>query len=110
MPTWSPTRPLDETWKAPAGLPHHARAAEQDHAAGSHERRLITIEQRRVCASVALRVQPNSRRIYAYLRWSDHGKTIERYLGPVDQQSRAENLKQAWQRAANPLADVTVVT
>lgn len=100
MPTWSPTRPLDTAWKAPSGLTRRDRASEQDYAAGGHERRLIVVNERRVCASVALRVQPNSRRVYAYLRWSDHGKTIERYLGPVDQQSRAENLKQAWRQAS----------
>lgn len=101
MPTWSPTRPLDTAWRAPVGLTRHDRASEQDDAAGGHHRRLIMIEERRVCASVALRVQPNSRRVYAYLRWSEHGKTIERYLGPVDQQSRSDNLKQAWGRAGN---------
>ncbi|MPQ98137.1 hypothetical protein GB931_09425 [Modestobacter sp. I12A-02628] len=52
--------------------------------------------ERVVTASVALRVQPNSRRIYAYLRWSEAGRTHERYLGDFHAGDRLANLRQAW--------------
>jgi DNA mismatch endonuclease (patch repair protein) len=50
-------------------------------------------------ASVALRVLPNTRRIRAVLRWSHHGKSPERYLGEVENETRAANLAEAWRRA-----------
>lgn len=51
------------------------------------------------------------RRIYAYLRWSVGTKTYERYVGEVDQSTRAENLAQAWRRVHNAgLLDMTTPT
>jgi len=76
-----------------------ARAAEQDRAAGARDVRTLRLADGSAVASVALRRKRDGRRIYAYLRWSDHGKTIERYIGEVDQASRAENLAQAWRLA-----------
>jgi DNA mismatch endonuclease (patch repair protein) len=49
---------------------------------------------------MALRRKSDGRRVYAYLRWSDHGQTVERYVGEVDQDTRAANLAQAWRLAA----------
>ncbi len=50
-------------------------------------------------ASVALKVYPHTRRIRAVLRWSQDGKSPERYLGEVENSTRAANLAEAWQRA-----------
>ena len=82
------------------GRPRAETRLEQDRAAGGRERRRLRLDDERVAlASVALRVQPNSRRIYAYLRWSVGHKTFEKYLGEVTGSSRPENLAQAWRHA-----------
>jgi DNA mismatch endonuclease, patch repair protein len=94
---WRQDHPLDEAWKAPPGLSRIARSLEQDQAASGHDARLITLaDGRSAIASVALRLYPKSRRVRAYLRWSDHGRTRERYIGEVTAANRAENLAQAW--------------
>jgi len=59
-----------------------------------------------VLASVALRRKRDGRRVYAYLRWSDNGQTAERYLGEVNQMTRAANLVHAWRLAAEPSSPV----
>ncbi|MHC3424524.1 very short patch repair endonuclease [Streptomyces sp. DT18] len=48
--------------------------------------------------SVALRVYRGTRRIRAYLRWSEAGRTHERYIGEVDAATRTANLTDAWER------------
>jgi DNA mismatch endonuclease (patch repair protein) len=50
--------------------------------------------------SVALRRKADGRRVYAYLRWSEGGKTSECYVGEVDCATRADNLATAWRLAA----------
>nr|WP_228868618.1 very short patch repair endonuclease [Streptomyces halstedii] len=50
-------------------------------------------------ASVELKVLPNTRRIRAYLRWSDGGKSPARYLGQVEHETRAANLAEGWRMA-----------
>ena len=67
-------------------------------------------EGRSARASVTLRVYPNTRRVRAALRWSQDGKSPERYLGEVDHDTRAANLAEAWKRAqvAGLLADETL--
>jgi DNA mismatch endonuclease (patch repair protein) len=97
---WRETGPDDSAWRCPPGLTRTDRATEQDQAAGGHEHRIITIDDRTVLASVALRRKRDGRRVYAYLRWSDHGRTAERYLGEVDHATRRDNLAQAWRLAA----------
>ncbi len=72
-------------------------------AAGGRENRIVTVGGQTVLGSVALRRKHDGRRVYAYLRWSDHGRTSERYLGEVDQLSRAQNLAQAWRIASRAL-------
>ncbi len=99
MSSWSSTRPADTAWRAPSGRTRAECALEQDVAAGGRPNRLIALDGRTATASVALRVQPNSRRIYAYLRWSLDGRTQERYLGEVDSGDRATNLRRAWRVA-----------
>ncbi|MEU8473488.1 very short patch repair endonuclease [Streptomyces hygroscopicus] len=77
-----------------------ARVAEQDRAAGGQHRRTVDIGEGRFArASIALRVYQRTRRIRAYLRWSEAGRTKERYVGEVDGSTRAANLKQAWTAA-----------
>ncbi|WP_307846201.1 very short patch repair endonuclease [Actinospica durhamensis] len=72
-------------------------AGEQDASAGGHDRRVVPLEDGRIAlGSVALRVFPHSRRIRAYLRWSDKGRTREAYLGEVDGDTRSVNLQRAW--------------
>jgi DNA mismatch endonuclease (patch repair protein) len=74
-----------------------SRAVEQDTAAGGRAAREVRLSGGRCGhASIAFRVWSKGRRIYAYLRWSDGGKTNERYVGEVDRDNRAANLAQAW--------------
>jgi len=75
-------------------------AREQDIAADGHERRVIELRDGRTAlASISLRVYKKSRRIRAYLRWSERGQTREIYLGEVDGETRGENLRSAWKLA-----------
>lgn len=105
MSTWQASRPADEAWRAPTGRSRGDCVKEQDDAAGGRANRLLVIGGRTVTASIALRVQPHSRRIYAYLRWSDGGRTHERYIGDVDAPDRQTNLRRAWRHAAAVAAD-----
>lgn len=94
---WRETVPEPEAYRPQPGLSNTERAREQDEAAGGRERRLVRLSGDRVAlASVALRLLPRTRRIYAYLRWSDSGKTNERYICEVTHSSRRENLGAAW--------------
>ncbi len=98
--SWKDEIPLDSAWRGTPGLDRAARTAEQDHAAGGHERRLVDLGNGRTArASVELKVLPNTRRIRAYLRWSDKGRSPERYLGEVSEVTRAGNLEAAWRLA-----------
>lgn len=94
---WRRDRVSDEAWRAPQGRTRGEQIAEQDHAAGGAEAREIPLAGgRRGRASIALRRQPKSRRVYAYLRWSLRGKTHERYVGEVTHDNRRDNLAGAW--------------
>lgn len=94
---WKESRPADAAWKPAKGQSQAQRAAEQDIAAGGRAAREVRLSGGRCGhASIALRVLPKGRRIYAYLRWSDSGKTYEHYVGEVDRDTRAANLVQAW--------------
>src|SRR6266516_4387087 len=97
---WRAAELEDSAWRPRPGLTRAERAAEQDRAASGRENRIIAIGHHAVVASVALRRKRDGRRVYAYLRWSEHGRTAERYLGEVDKPTRAANLAQAWQLAA----------
>jgi DNA mismatch endonuclease, patch repair protein len=84
-------------WKAAQGA---SPAREQDHAAGGHDRRVIELRDGRTAlASISLRLYKKSRRIRAYLRWSEQGRTRETYLGEVDGETREDNLRSAWRFA-----------
>ncbi|WP_406326617.1 very short patch repair endonuclease [Streptomyces sp. NBC_01617] len=47
-------------------------------------------------ASVELKLLPRTRRIRAYLRWSQKGRSPARYLGQVENETRAANLADGW--------------
>jgi DNA mismatch endonuclease (patch repair protein) len=90
----------DDAWRPPKGLSRDQRIAEQNEAAGGGQAREFLVEGgRRVHASIAFRRRPKRRRVYAYLRWSISGKTYERYVGEVDQDTRSANLVLAWRVA-----------
>ncbi|MBE1577662.1 hypothetical protein ACFORH_10785 [Amycolatopsis roodepoortensis] len=94
---WKEQRPEPAAWQPTPGKTQRERAEEQDTAAGGRGARHIRLPGGPpVCGSVALRVYPSGRRIYAYLRWSERGKTRERYVGEVERPTREENLADAW--------------
>jgi DNA mismatch endonuclease, patch repair protein len=91
---WKDATPPARAWKRASGA---SPAREQDAAAGGHDQRVVPLDDGRIAlGSVALRVFPRSRRIRAYLRWSDRGRTREKYLGEVSADTRLENLHRAW--------------
>jgi DNA mismatch endonuclease (patch repair protein) len=99
---WAPRTPNDRAWKGRKGRTRRAIAAEQDRAAGGSDRRWMDLgDGRRARASVELKLLPKTRRIRAYLRWSDRGRSPTRYLGEVDEDTRADNLAAGWRLAWN---------
>lgn len=97
---WKDRSPSERAWRPRAGVGMAARSAEQDRAAGGAYRRAVRLGGGGYArASVALRVYSRTRRIRAYLRWSERGRTKERYIGEVDFPTRAANLAQAWSMA-----------
>lgn len=97
---WKDKAPPTRAWKGRPGLTRADRTAEQDRAAGGNDRRNVDLgDGRSAQASVALKVLPNTRRIRAYLRWSDNGKSPATYLGEVAETTRARNLAAAWRLA-----------
>jgi DNA mismatch endonuclease (patch repair protein) len=108
-PRWRQGHPPETAWKPKHGLSLTDRSLEQDRAANGHDARLIPLADGRVAiGSIALRLYPKTRRVYAYLRWSDRGQTRERYIGEVKADSRAKNLAEAWRLVAERrLTDLT---
>lgn len=97
---WRDRLPPDRAWKARAGRAKAAVAREQDRAAGGYDRRWIGLEDGRFArASVELKVLPKTRRIRAYLRWYEGGRSPVRYLGEVDRSCRFDNLVEGWRIA-----------
>jgi DNA mismatch endonuclease (patch repair protein) len=102
---WKDAPPPDQAWRCPPNLSRNARAAEQDIAAGGRANRELPLPDGRIAtASISLRLYPRTRRIRAYLRWSDRGVTRERYVGEVAYRTRTENLKAAWRLVQEPVA------
>jgi DNA mismatch endonuclease (patch repair protein) len=98
---WNDRPPPSRAWKGREGRSRYARSAEQDRAAGGRHRRMVDLgDGRFACASIELKVFLKTRRIRAYLRWSDKGRSPSRYVGEVDHNTRAANLAQAWQMAS----------
>ncbi len=95
---WRDRMPPDSAWKCRPGLDRAKRTAEQDRAAGGNHNRLVGLADGRIAhASVVLKVLPRTRRIRAYVRWYDRGRTVTRYVGEVDATTRRGNLEKAWQ-------------
>jgi DNA mismatch endonuclease, patch repair protein len=95
--SWRLALPEPDAYRPRRSANYVDRAREQDEAAGGRNQRLIQLPgDRTALASVALRLLPRSRRIYAYLRWSDNGKTCERYICEVINAARDKNLRAAW--------------
>ena len=81
---WNPAPLETAAWRARPGMTVAERATEQDSAAGGREIRIVELDNGRlVLASVYLRLPPKSRRVYAYMRWSEGRKTHERYICQV---------------------------
>lgn len=97
---WKERPPPTGAWRGKPNLDRAARTAEQDRAAGGPDRRWVELgDGRRARASVELKVLPRTRRIRAYLRWSDKGTSPNRYLGEVTESTRRRNLEVAWRMA-----------
>ncbi|WP_308407162.1 very short patch repair endonuclease [Streptomyces sp. APSN-46.1] len=97
---WKHDCPPDRAWRGRPGRSREVLAAEQDRAAGGRHRRSVDLGDGRFArASVELKVLPATRRIRAYLRWSDGGKSPARYLGQVEHGTRGANLAAAWKMA-----------
>ncbi|MFK0101404.1 very short patch repair endonuclease [Streptomyces sp. NPDC091040] len=97
---WNDQPPSTRAWKGRAGRSREALAAEQDRAAGGRQGRYVRLDDDRYAlASVELKVLPHTRRIRAYLRWSDKGRSPAKYLGQVDNDTRAANLVAGWEAA-----------
>ncbi|CAM4454559.1 very short patch repair endonuclease [Nocardia ninae] len=95
---WKDRLPPEQAYKRriDAAVP----AIEQDRAAGGRQRRTIVLGNGRLArASVSLRLYRRTRRVRAYLRWSQGGRTIERYICEVEHETRGKNLAAAWRRA-----------
>jgi DNA mismatch endonuclease (patch repair protein) len=97
---WKDKPPPDRVWRGRPGLTRAQRTAEQDRAAGGNDRRLVDLGDGRTAqASIELKVLPRTRRIRAYLRWSDKGRSPTKYIGEVNEATRMRNLEAAWRRA-----------
>ncbi len=95
---WKDSLPPERAYKRRAASA--APSVEQDRAAGGRERRCVDLGDGRYArASVALKLYRRTRRIRAYLRWSQEGSTRERYVCEVDHPTRHQNLAEAWRRA-----------
>src|SRR5262249_8781366 len=95
---WKQEFPPDRAYKRRAGAVAPAR--EQDPAAAGRHRQTTDVDDGHVArASITLRVYRRTRRIRAYLRWSSAGKTVERYVCEVSDDTRERNLAEAWRQA-----------
>ncbi|MFD0272680.1 very short patch repair endonuclease [Kitasatospora sp. NPDC059646] len=95
---WKERLPPERAYKRRAGS--IAPALEQDRAAGGRNHRSVALGDGRYArASITLRLYRRTRRIRAYLRWSQDGETQERYVCEVERDSRKENLAEAWRHA-----------
>jgi DNA mismatch endonuclease (patch repair protein) len=96
---WAPAKLDPGSWRAPAGRTRAEAIAEQDEAAGGHLRRKISRDDgTSVTASIELK-DLGGRRVYAYLRYSIGGRTVNIYVGEAAGTTRAGRLRHAWRRA-----------
>lgn len=97
---WEPESPLRASYRPPAGETRVERVAEQDAAAGGRAaRRVVLADGRLATASIELKALPKSRRVYAYLRHAQGGRTVNRYVGEPVGETRTEALADAWRQA-----------
>ncbi len=92
------TASSDRRW----GSARHRRAqsAEQDQAAGGSGRRQVRVaDGESATGSIEIKRLPQGRARYAYLRFSVKGKTVNKYVGRVAGDTRAEQLRQGWDLA-----------
>ena len=76
------------------------RSAAQDDAAGGPEFRSVSVPGGGVAiASVELKDFSSTGTVFAYLRWSQGGRTINKYLGRVDGEGRAAQLRDGFRLA-----------
>lgn len=95
---WKESLPLERAYKRRPGST--TPTLEQDRAAGGRDRRAVALGDGRYArASIALKLYRRTRRIRAYLRWSQDGGTREHYVCEVDGAARGENLAAAWRQA-----------
>lgn len=95
---WKDKLPPERAYKRRASAV--APAVEQDRAAGGRNQRNVDLGDGRLArASITLRLYQSTRRIRAYLRWSQDGRTGERYVCEVEFDSRKQNLAEAWRQA-----------
>jgi DNA mismatch endonuclease, patch repair protein len=92
---WRGTTLDDSAWRPARDLAQADRAAEQDDAAGGRDQRIVAGTSGVVLASVYFR-RTTGRRVYAYLRWAEAGRTSERFVCEVEHETRTENLTHAW--------------
>jgi DNA mismatch endonuclease (patch repair protein) len=84
----------DEDWLA-RGRSRSEHAAEQDRAAGGSQRRAIRLKDGRV-ARGSVWFKRTDGFAYAYLRYTEGGRSRVRYIGPVTASNREEALREAW--------------
>ena len=97
---WQPPSALRSAYRSPTAATATERRAEQDRAAGGRAARAVQLGNgRSSIASVELKALPKSRRVYAYLRHTEQGRTVSRYLGEPAGETRAEALADAWRIA-----------
>jgi DNA mismatch endonuclease, patch repair protein len=97
---WANEPPPPTAWRGRKGRSRRAASTEQDRAAGGSDQRWVDLgDGRRARASIELKLLPRTRRIRAYLRWSDKGRSPARYVGETHHATRAENLAEGWRLA-----------
>jgi hypothetical protein len=97
-PRWADDPPDPETYRAQPGRSRNAAVAEQDLAAGGLSRRVRLPDGTQRTASVELKFL-GGRRVYAYLRYQNQGRTVTTYLGEAPGRDRVERLRVAWRIA-----------
>ena len=96
-PRWAKAKVDPASYRPPVGRSVADAAAEQDEAAGGRERRkLSTTSGGQATASIELKIPGKGRRVYAYLRYVEDGRTVNRYVGEAPGADRTERLRRGW--------------
>lgn len=98
-PRWASEKPSSASWQPGRRRTRSEIVEEQDRAAGGHSQRQVSLaDGRTATASVELKFL-GGRRVYAYLRFSDDARTINRYIGEAPGQTREDRLATGWRLA-----------